>query len=150
MQTVSLTRFEIFAAVTMKSLWDVMSRGSCMNRRFRGTFRFHRYGDKNRRVENVSSNYQRNHAAKNLITLLMEAILSSETSVVLLSACFGCYLLLTLLLFRYYTLPKRRFLHESHAVTYQKTASSVSLTAISSNAIRATQSKRGNIVPAFN
>jgi hypothetical protein len=62
-----------------------------MNRRLGGTYRFHHQGDKNRRARNhVSSNYEPKHAAKKhyvvpsspiLVTLIMETILCSETSV---------------------------------------------------------------------
>jgi hypothetical protein len=53
------TQLEVFTALTMKNaiLWDVMLCGSCKNRRFGGTFRFYRQGDKNRLPKNnVSSN----------------------------------------------------------------------------------------------
>jgi hypothetical protein len=40
-------------------IWDVRPRGSCKNRRFGGTYRLHRQGDKNCRARNnVSRNYQ--------------------------------------------------------------------------------------------
>jgi hypothetical protein len=39
--------------------WDVTSRGSSKNRRFRGAYRLHHQGDKNRRTRNnVSRNWQ--------------------------------------------------------------------------------------------
>jgi hypothetical protein len=45
---VILARFEVFMAVTMKNsvFWDVMPCGSCKNRRFRGTYRFHHQSGK--------------------------------------------------------------------------------------------------------
>jgi hypothetical protein len=43
-------KIEVVTAVTMKNavLWDVMLYGSCKNLRFRGTWRLHHQGDKNR------------------------------------------------------------------------------------------------------
>jgi hypothetical protein len=43
-------RFVGFAAVTIKNavFLDVTPYGSCRNQRFRGTYRFHHKGDKNR------------------------------------------------------------------------------------------------------
>jgi hypothetical protein len=38
--------------------WDVTLCCSCKNRRFGGTYSLHYQGDKNRRANNVSSNYQ--------------------------------------------------------------------------------------------
>jgi hypothetical protein len=59
--------------------------GLCKNRRFRGNHRRHHQGDKNRRAGNngtVTSNQRtlRRNVPK-LVTLMMEAIRSSETSV---------------------------------------------------------------------
>jgi hypothetical protein len=43
--------------------WDVTTCGSCKNRHFGGTYRFHHLGDMNRRARNtVSSNKQPKHA----------------------------------------------------------------------------------------
>jgi hypothetical protein len=41
-------RVEVFTALTMKNVisWDVTPRGSCMNRCFGGTYRFHHQGGK--------------------------------------------------------------------------------------------------------
>jgi hypothetical protein len=77
-------------------LWDVTPCGSCKNRCFGKTYRLHHQDDKNQRNRNnVSSNYQRNTICvfwllittnvvpsfPILVTLKMEAIRSSETSV---------------------------------------------------------------------
>jgi hypothetical protein len=58
---------EVFTAVTMKNavFWDVMQCISCMNRRFGGTCRL------------VTANVVPNTSI--LFTLMIEAILSSET-----------------------------------------------------------------------
>jgi hypothetical protein len=80
--------------------WDVTPCGCCKRRRFGGTYRLHRQGDKNRRGRNnISSNWQPKYAAKKyytfrllvtanvlpisplLVSLVMEALCSSETSV---------------------------------------------------------------------
>jgi hypothetical protein len=76
--------------------WVAMPYGSCKNRRFGGTERLHHQGDKNRRTENnVSLSSNRRTLRKNtkcvrrslvpsspsLVTLMMEALGSSETSV---------------------------------------------------------------------
>jgi hypothetical protein len=65
-------RFEVFTAVTMKNVvfWDVMPCGSCKNRRFGGTYRLRYQGDKDRWTRKPI-----------LVTLMMEALRSSETSV---------------------------------------------------------------------
>jgi hypothetical protein len=66
-------------------LWDVMPRGNCKNRHFGGTHRLHHQGDKNRLSRNASSNKQLTHSAKiyyvRMITMMLEALLSSETPV---------------------------------------------------------------------
>jgi hypothetical protein len=81
--------------------WDVTPCGSCKNRRFGGTYRIFHQDDKNRWTRyNASSNYPPTHAAKKylvlhlllvtasvvpsspiLVTLMKEALSSSETSV---------------------------------------------------------------------
>jgi hypothetical protein len=80
--------------------WDVTPCGCCKNRCLGEMYRLHHQGDKNRRARNnVSSNQQPTHGAKKycvsrllvtanavpsptiLVTLMMEAIRSSETSV---------------------------------------------------------------------
>jgi hypothetical protein len=80
--------------------WDVTLCGSCKKRRFGGTYCLHHQGDKNRPARNVSGNYQLKHvvhivflgsvlrllvtklpSSPILDTLIMEAIRSSETSV---------------------------------------------------------------------
>jgi hypothetical protein len=59
-------------------LWDITPCGSCNDRRFGGTYHLNYQDDKNRRARNnVSSKKQPKHAD----TLMMEAIRSSETSV---------------------------------------------------------------------
>jgi hypothetical protein len=80
----------------MKSVFfrDVMPFGTCKNQRFGRSYRLHHQGDKNRRARNnVSSNSQPKQAAKKycvilflrnkqiLVTLMMEAMHSSETSI---------------------------------------------------------------------
>jgi hypothetical protein len=42
-------RFEVFTAVTLKNavFWDAAPCGSCKNRRFGGTYRFHHQDNKN-------------------------------------------------------------------------------------------------------
>jgi hypothetical protein len=52
--------------------WDVTPCGFCKNRHFERSYRYHRQGDKNRRNKKNSPI---------LVTLMMEAILSSEMSV---------------------------------------------------------------------
>jgi hypothetical protein len=69
--------------------WDAIPRGSCKNRRFRETYSLLHQGDKTQGARNVIDNYQPKLAAKKkvipsspiLVTLLMEASRSSETSV---------------------------------------------------------------------
>jgi hypothetical protein len=75
--------------VTIKNavFWDVTLRGSCKNRRFGGMYFFHHQGNKNRRARNVSSMIQLLVTANVvpgmpiLVTLMMEVLSSSETSV---------------------------------------------------------------------
>jgi hypothetical protein len=85
-----LVRFEVFVAMTMKNavFWDVTSCGSCKNRHFGGTYRLHHQGTRCGELviaflrsvprllitANVSS-------LPILVTLMMEAIRSTETSV---------------------------------------------------------------------
>jgi hypothetical protein len=90
-------RFEVFTAVTMNNavFWDVTPCGCCKNRRLGGNYRLHQQGAKNR--------WTRSHASSDLVflrsvrrlivtasvvpstpilaTLMMEAVSSSETSV---------------------------------------------------------------------
>jgi hypothetical protein len=69
--------------------WDVTPRGSCNNRRFGGTKCLHHQGNKNRPARNnVSRMLRRLLVTANavpsspiLVTLMMEALGSSETSV---------------------------------------------------------------------
>jgi hypothetical protein len=75
--------------------WDVMPCGYCKNRCFAGTYRLYHQGDKNRQDRNVSSNKQPMASVLLrwlfiayvvpstliLVTLMMEAICSSEISV---------------------------------------------------------------------
>jgi hypothetical protein len=68
--------------------WDIRLCGSCKNRRFGGTYRLHHLGDKNGRARNyVLRSVLRLLVTANvvpsspiLVTLMMEAIRSSETS----------------------------------------------------------------------
>jgi hypothetical protein len=69
-------------------LWDVMPCGSCKNRRFGGTYCLNHQGDKNRRARNNVSSVPWLLVTTNvvprspiLVTLMMEALGSSETSV---------------------------------------------------------------------
>jgi hypothetical protein len=92
-------RFEVVRAVTTKHvLWDVTPCGSGKNRRFGGTYRHHQHcGKKHWARINVSIDWQLKHTATMLkvqllvfayvvpcsliiCTLMMEVILSSETS----------------------------------------------------------------------
>jgi hypothetical protein len=52
LQQITKTNFHIKNAV----FWDVIPCGSCRNRRFGGTYRFHHQGERNRRARNVRSN----------------------------------------------------------------------------------------------
>jgi hypothetical protein len=68
--------------------WDVTPCGSCKDRRFGGTYRIHHQGDKNRRATVFLRIVPRLLVTVNvvpsspiLVTLMMEAIRSSETSV---------------------------------------------------------------------
>jgi hypothetical protein len=102
-------KFEVFTAVTMENVafWDVTLSGSCKNRCFGGIYRLNHQADKNLRARNnVSSNYQPKHATNKyhvfivfirsmlrlvvianvpsspiIVSLMMEVIRSSETSV---------------------------------------------------------------------
>jgi hypothetical protein len=71
--------FEVFTAVTMKNalFWDVTPCGSCRNRRFGGTYCLHHQGDKNRLLVTANAGL----CSPILVTLMIEAIRSSETSV---------------------------------------------------------------------
>jgi hypothetical protein len=78
-------RFEVFTAVTTKNcvFCDVTTCGYYNNRRFGVTYRLHDQGDRNRWTRNVAvisnlSTLRRN--TKILITLMTEALSSSETS----------------------------------------------------------------------
>jgi hypothetical protein len=65
------------------AFWYVTLCGSCKNRRFGGTYDLHYQGDKNQRARNnasVSANVF--PSSPILVTLMIEAIRSSETSVV--------------------------------------------------------------------
>jgi hypothetical protein len=55
--------------MTNALFWDVTPCGSCKNRRFGGTYSLHYQGDKSRRPRKI------------LVTLMIGAIRSSETSV---------------------------------------------------------------------
>jgi hypothetical protein len=56
--------------------WDVTPCGSCKNRRFIGSCRLHHHGDKNPSANVVP-------ISSILVTLMMEAIRSSESSVLI-------------------------------------------------------------------
>jgi hypothetical protein len=84
--TVPPVRSEILNAMTMKNsvFCDVTSCCSCENRRFGGTHCLQDQGGKNQRSRNnVSSNLQLIQAAMNNWLPMMEAIRSSETSVLI-------------------------------------------------------------------
>jgi hypothetical protein len=86
-------RFEVFPALTIKNgvFWDVTPHGSCKNRRFGGTYRVLHQGDKNRWTRNNSIPKQRASVVRAsvilsspiLVTLMKEALSSSETSVLI-------------------------------------------------------------------
>jgi hypothetical protein len=98
---VKFVRYEVFTAVTMRNavFWDVTPCGSFTDRRFGGTYRLHCQGGTNQRARNnVSSNKQPTivflrsvrrllvtanvvPSSPILVTLMNEAIRSSETSV---------------------------------------------------------------------
>jgi hypothetical protein len=71
--SLSLVRFEVFTAVTMKNgvFWDVTPCGSCKSRRFGRSYRLHHHGGKN-----VVPN------SPILVTLMMQETYSSESSVI--------------------------------------------------------------------
>jgi hypothetical protein len=54
-------RFEVFTVVTMKNaiFWDVVPCSSCVNRRFRGTYRLHLQHRKIRKQGTSVSSYKR-------------------------------------------------------------------------------------------
>jgi hypothetical protein len=56
--------------------WNVTPCGSCKNRRFGGTYRLHHQGDNNR-----GTSYGSDPTSPILVTLMMEALSSSEKSV---------------------------------------------------------------------
>jgi hypothetical protein len=79
-------RFEVFMAVTMKNgvFWDITSCGSCKNQRFLGIKRFHHQSDTKKFLRSM----RRLLVMANVVlsspihvTLMMEALSSSETSV---------------------------------------------------------------------
>jgi hypothetical protein len=60
--------------------WDVTPCSSRKIRHFGGTYRLHHQGDNNRRARNnVSSNYQPNHAAKKYRVRSEASVLSRAT-----------------------------------------------------------------------
>jgi hypothetical protein len=92
----SCVRFEVFTAVTMKNgvFWDVTPCGSCKSRRFGGTWRLLYQGGKIDELGTtlvVISNQRMLHrllvtasvvpSSLILVTLMKEALSSSETSV---------------------------------------------------------------------
>jgi hypothetical protein len=103
--SLSYVRFEVFTAVTMKNgiFWDVMPCGSCKSWRFGGRYHLHHRGDKNRWTSNRRTLRRNTKESKDfvflcsvrrllvtanvvpsspiLVTLMMEAIRSSKTSV---------------------------------------------------------------------
>jgi hypothetical protein len=83
-----LWKIEVFTALTMKNgdFWDVTPCGSCKNLSFRGAYRLHHQGDKNRYAYLhslllllVTANGV--PSLPILVTLMMEATRYSETSV---------------------------------------------------------------------
>jgi hypothetical protein len=64
--------------------WVVTPCSSCKNQRFEGKYRLYHQCGKNQRARNISKNYTANVVSSALIlsTLMMEAIFSSETSVI--------------------------------------------------------------------
>jgi hypothetical protein len=82
-------RFQVSTAVTVKNavFWDVTPCGSCKNLRFRGTYRLHHQSERNQRVRRYVSCVHRLlftadiPSSTILVTLMMEAMCSSETSV---------------------------------------------------------------------
>jgi hypothetical protein len=60
---------------------DVTLCNSCMSRRFGGEYRLHYQGDRNRRVLRLLFPANVVPSSPIFVTLMMEAILSSETSV---------------------------------------------------------------------
>jgi hypothetical protein len=95
MNIVRILDFRFSRRLTMKNVvyWDVTPCGSCKDRRFEGTYRFHHQGGKNRSV------------------LRLVTVNVGPSSPILAP-----------LWWRRYIPPKRRFLHESHDVTSHKTA----------------------------
>jgi hypothetical protein len=92
-QEVCLERLRVFMAVTMKNtiFWNVTPCSSCKNRLFGGTHGLHHQGDENRQARNnVSSTSSVNWllvtvnvvpSSPILVTLMMDELCSSETSV---------------------------------------------------------------------
>jgi hypothetical protein len=62
------------------AFWDVTPCGCCKNRRFGGTYRLNHQGNKNRRVRRLLFT-AKVHSSPILVTLMMETIRSSATSV---------------------------------------------------------------------
>jgi hypothetical protein len=82
-KTEILNDFVLLTEHGMKNdiLWDVMPYGSCKNQCFGGTYRLHHQGGKNQYARNnwpVTANIP---SSPILFTLMMEAIHSSEMSV---------------------------------------------------------------------
>jgi hypothetical protein len=69
--------------ITVKNdvLWDVTPCGSCKNRRFGGTYHLHHQGDKIDSVLRLQVTANVVSSSPIFVTLIMEAICSSETSV---------------------------------------------------------------------
>jgi hypothetical protein len=86
-----IARFEVLTAVTMKNgvFCDVTPCDSCKNRRFGGAYRVFHQGDKNRWTRNNARSVHRLLVIASLVpspsipvTLMKEALSSSETSVI--------------------------------------------------------------------
>jgi hypothetical protein len=79
-----IVRFEVFMAVTVKNdvFWDVTPCGSCKNRRFERTYPLHNRVKRISVLETTSAVTSINvvFSSLTIFTLMMEAILSSETS----------------------------------------------------------------------
>jgi hypothetical protein len=84
-------KFEVFTSMTMKNAisWDLKPRGSFKNRLFGGTYLLHHHGNKNGRTRDVTRNcYKVVRSLPIVVTLMMKAIRSCETSVLTRAAWY--------------------------------------------------------------
>jgi hypothetical protein len=74
---------EAFTTVTIKNavFWDASPKVPYTNRRFGGTYRLHRQGDKNQLSASIATYRYRCSYLADSLTLIMEGMRSSETSV---------------------------------------------------------------------